>query len=381
MNIWQKLKEEKLKSNSENPILVLAPMADVTDVAFRTVIAKCGNPDVFWTEFVSADGLILAPDDNPDEKGVTSLDKLKADLKFGQKEHPIVAQIFGSRVENIKKVSAMLLQMGFDGVDLNMGCPDKSIEKQNAGAKMMKNPKTAIKVILAAKEGVGFKPCWQLYFYKFFRIMKLQSLAILFLPWLETNIPISIKTRLGYNHDNLEVWMKNLLKTSPDLITIHARTRKQMSKTAADWSRVGDAVKLRDSFYNNNYFLRKIPLHKRTLVFGNGDVKSENDAILKTRETKCDGVMIGRGIFGNPWFFSNINVEDVSIKDRLGIMLEHTKIFEKELAHKNFSIMKKHYKAYVEGFDGARDLRNELMNANNSLEVEKIINEFLLVQP
>ena len=318
-NFWKGLKEKK----GDKPILVLAPMADVTDAPFRRVIAKYGKPDVLWTEFVSADGLILAPEEGRK--------KLLKSFEFSPEEKPIIAQIFGSKSENIEKAAALVQKLGFDGIDLNMGCPDRSIEKQKAGAAMIKYPDLAMGVILAAQKGAP-------------------------------NLPLSIKIRLGYNKDELEEWLPFLLETNPAVITIHARIRKDMSKVPADWSRIKRAVEIRDE------------LGSETLIFGNGDVATLEDADRRTEETGCDGVMIGRGIFGNPWFFSG---KVPSTEEKLKVMVEHTKLFKELLPNKSFSTMKKHYKAYVDGFEGAKELRLCLMDTQSAEEVENTVQTFL----
>lgn len=327
INFWQTLKDEK----GGDLIIALAPMADVTDAPFRHVIAKYGKPDVMWTEFVSADGLVLAPNDNPDESGLTSQDKLMADLKFSQIERPIVAQLFGSKIDNMEKASKIVEGLGFDGIDINMGCPDRSIEKQGAGSAMIKDFDSAVEIIRAAKRGAP-------------------------------NIPISVKTRLGYNNDILEDWLPVLLKEDLAVITIHARIRKDLSKTPAKWDRIKRAVEIRDR------------LNSETMIFGNGDVYSLEEATQKKNETGCDGIMIGRGIFGNPWFFSE---KSPSLNEKLEVLLEHTKLFEKMLPYKNFAIMKKHFSSYVEGFEGAKELRTKLMDCEDSGEVENVIKSFL----
>lgn len=294
-------------------------MADVTDCAFRAIIAKYGKPDVTWTEFVSADGLVRA---TPEGKK-----KLLKDLDYTEAERPIIAQLFGSNVENMEKASMLCKELGFDGIDLNMGCPDKSIEKQGAGAGMIKNPKKAQEIIRAA---------------------------------MTAGLPVSIKTRIGYNKNELDTWLPAILETKPALVTIHARTRKEMSLVPADWSQVKKAVEIRDQ------------LSPETLIFGNGDATSIEDAKMKAEFSGADGVMLGRAIFGTPWLFSE---KKFSLHERLDIMVEHTKLFEEKLGGiKNFAIMKKHYKAYVNGFDGAGDLRGHLMIAENAGEVEKIVN-------
>ncbi|MCB9806069.1 tRNA-dihydrouridine synthase family protein [Candidatus Nomurabacteria bacterium] len=351
-NFWQKLNK---------PIVVIAPMADVTDVAFRTMFAKYGKPDVMWTEFVSADGLVMAPDNNPDETGLSSKQKLLKDLEFTDAERPIVAQLFGSNVERMEKATRLCQELGFDGIDINMGCPDRSIERQGSGAAMIKNPESARAIIRAAKKGAP-------------------------------NLPISVKTRLGYNQDQLEEWLPELLSENPAVVTIHARTRKEMSKVPARWERIKRAVEIRDEYQKGQPATSTchvdLPRRQQTLIFGNGDVIDLEDAQKKIDETGCDGVMIGRGIFGNPWRFNRgVNRGDISIEDRLRVMVEHTKLFEKLLPHKSFNIMKKHYKAYlsgvasaktgVDGFGGAKELRMRLMEAKDGEEVEKIVVEFI----
>lgn len=322
----------------EKPIFVLAPMADVTDVAFRRVIAKYGKPDVMWTEFVSADGLAMAS-----EKGRK---KLLKDLEYSEAERPIVAQFFTSSPEHMKKAAELANKLNFDGVDINMGCPDKSVEKQGAGASLMKNVGLARELIRAAKEGAP-------------------------------NLPISVKTRTGYNQPELENWLPEILEENVAVVTIHARTRKEMSKVPARWEFVKRAVEIR-----NEFALRHAQgKNESTLIFGNGDVKNLSEARLRTEETGCDGVMLGRAIFGNPFLFSNKNVlsEVEGLRLKLQVLVEHTKLFEKLLGeYKNFAVMKKHFKAYLSGMDGAGDLRVKLMNTNNANEVEKIVSDILL---
>jgi nifR3 family TIM-barrel protein len=328
MNFWAKLKK---------PILVLAPMADVTDAPFRRMIAKysahvrkdgtVGGPDVMWTEFVSADGLMRATEEGKK--------KLMADLIYGEEERPIVAQLFTSNPEHMEQAARLCRELGFDGVDINMGCPDRSIEKQGCGSAMIRNPESARAVIEAAKRGAK-------------------------------DIPVSVKTRLGYNRDELEEWLPFLLQAEPAVITVHARTRKEMSKVPARWERVARAVEIRNE------------LKSETLILGNGDVLSLEDAEHKAASTGADGVMLGRAIFGNPWLFHpEKDLSNVSLEERFAVMLEHTKLFEELLPHKNMAIMKKHYKAYVNGFDGAKELRNELMELSSTEKMAQRLDAFL----
>jgi len=315
-SFWNKLSK---------PFFVLAPLADVTDAAFRALIAKYGRPDVMWTEFVSAGGLA-----HPDAR-----EKLLRDLEYGENERPIVAQIFGSDPQNIKSAVALIEELGFDGVDINMGCPDRSVEKQGAGAALIKNPKLAREIIRAAKEGAQ-------------------------------TIPVSVKTRVGYSKDELDAWLPEILAENPAAVTIHARTRKEMSKVPARWIDVARAVKIRND------------MNSETLIIGNGDAVDLEDAQKKAEKSGADGVMLGRAIFGNPWLFNEkIGKKDTPLKKQLEVMVEHTKLFEKMCAHKNFAVMKKHYTAYARGFDGAKELRMKLMDAENAREVELLVNNFI----
>lgn len=328
MNFWSKLKK---------PIIVLAPMADVTDASFRRLFAKYGKPDVTWTEFVSADGLIMAPDNNPDNTGLSSKQKLLKDLEYTEAERPIVAQLFSGKPEMMEKAAKLVAELGFDGIDINMGCPDRTIEKQKSGASLIKNPELAKSLVNAARLGAP-------------------------------HLPISVKTRIGYyKTEEMENWISEILSVKPDVLTIHWRTRKEMSLVPAHWELAKKAVELRDK------------ISPETILLGNGDIDSLARADEVVKETGVDGVMIGRGIFGNPWFFNKniIRDRDISLEEKLKVMVEHTKLFEEILSHKSFAVMKKHYKAYVEGFPGAKELRGQLMEAKTSAEIENIIVDFL----
>jgi len=319
-NFWKEL---------QKPFFVLAPMADVTDIAFRQIIAKYsehgtphGGPDVFYTEFVSADGLLSQ-----------GREILKKDLVFNENERPIVAQLFTANPEHMEQASAFVAELGFDGVDINMGCPDKSVEKQGSGAALMKNSKLARELIRAAKKGSG-------------------------------GLPVSVKTRAGYNKREIDTWIPELLAEKPAALIIHARTRKEMSKVPAQWGDVARVVKMAKG--------------TGTIIIGNGDVETIADGERLAKETGADGIMIGRGVFGNPWLFNkNISIEQIPTEERLRIMVEHTRAFEELLNFKNFAIMKKHYKAYANGFDGAKELRIKLMDAEDSTGVEAIVGDFL----
>lgn len=352
-NFWEQLPK---------PFFALAPMADVTDPAFRRIIAKYGKPDVTWTEFVSADGLA--------SKG---REVLQRDLEYTEGERPIVAQLFSAHPDKMREASKFVASLGFDGIDINMGCPDRSIEKQGAGAAMIKTPDVAVAIIQAVKDGITDAG---------------------------KDIPVSVKTRVGYNKIQIDEWIPLLLAQNISALTVHARTRKEMSLVPARWEHVREVVALRDQ------------MGVATKIIGNGDVKNIEHARALAEETGCDGVMIGRALFGNPWLFAGtaksqgmvapkkqslfsqikriffkdkdahkywLHVETtIPLEERLRVLVEHTKLYEELLGDiKSFSIMKKHYKAYVHGFDGAKELRMKLMEAENAREVEDIITNFL----
>jgi tRNA-dihydrouridine synthase len=356
-NFWDEVKHKK-------PFFALAPMADVTDAAFRQLIAKYsrhgeegGGPDIFWTEFVSANGLASR-----------GKEALMYDLKYTENERPILAQLFTADPKNMEESARLVQELGFDGLDINMGCPDRTIEKQGAGACMIKTPDIAKEIIRAAKRGAP-------------------------------NLPISVKTRVGYNQVEIDTWIPALLEEGLAALTVHVRTRKEMSSVPADWGRLKKVVALRD----------KISPH--TLIIGNGDVLSLADGEEKAKETGADGIMVGRAIFGNPWFFDKTRsitaalpkkhplgrvpiigkffetkhkgaqskVRPITVKERLDVMLEHAKLFDELLGEvKSFSIMKKHFKAYVTGWPGAKELRMKLMESKNVAEVEEILAQFKL---
>lgn len=319
------------------PFFVLAPMANVTDSVFRAEIAKYGRPDVMWTEFVSADGLVSA-----------GRKRLLIDLVYSETERPIVAQLFTGHPDAMKKAAAVAAKLGFDGLDINMGCPDRSVEKQGGGAAMIKDQKAAILALEAAR--LGFKG------------------------------PVSVKTRVGYARVDLD-WIRLLLGQRLPALTFHLRTRKEMSDVPARWELMPQIMKMRDEIQSD------ISPGERTLIIGNGDVRSVEEGTAKCQEYGCDGAMIGRGIFGTPWLFEGMRSGKKAVggkertpKERLHIMLEHTRRFEKTYCGKNrlknFAVMKKHFKAYVSGWDGAKELRAKLMEAENAKEVGDILGRY-----
>ncbi|HXV26832.1 MAG TPA: tRNA-dihydrouridine synthase [Candidatus Paceibacterota bacterium] len=299
------------------PFFVLAPMADVTDVPFRSVVAECGRPDVFYTEFVSAHGL-----NSPGRP------KLMLDLALTDADHPIVAQFFGTEPEHFLAAGKLARELGYDGVDVNMGCPDRSVLKQGAGIALAKDPARAQAIIHALREGFGG--------------------------------PTSVKTRLGlYRTDEMETWIPALLETKPDALIVHGRTMKEMSKVPAHWDLIGRVVQMARG--------TGIP------VVGNGDVFSRTQGEELAKAWEVDGIMVGRGIFRNPWLFASQQREHSPV-ERLELALNHA---ERWMSHwggtKSFDLMKKFFKAYVSEWPGAAELRGKMMACRDLDSVRAVI--------
>lgn len=304
------------------PFLVLAPMEDVTDVVFREIVTSTAKPDVFFTEFTSSEGLCSR-----------GRDKLIEKLRFTPKQHPIVAQIWGKDPKSLQKSATLIKKLGFDGIDINMGCPKNNIMKKYCGAAQIGNYSQVKDIIMAVKDGA-------------------QSL------------PVSVKTRLGINSVITKDWISFLLKQSLDALIIHGRIAIQMSQGQSDWSEIGRAVKLKNA------------IAPETVIIGNGDINSFSEALVMKEKFCVDGVMIGRGIFANPWVFEKTaNPAKRHHQTYINLMQKHILLYEKTWGvDKNFHILKKFFKMYVNNFEGASDFRSLLMgckNASQALETIK----------
>lgn len=316
------------------PFFVMAPMADVTDPAYRRIIASCGKPDVMYTEFVSADGLFKGGEEVG--KPGPGYNRLVQDLAFDESERPIVAQFFSRDLATMAAAAELGEALGFDGIDINMGCPDKNVCKQGAGAAMITDPEHAKRLVHATKEA--------------------------------TRLPVSVKTRIGYTRVEIEEWVPTLLSTDPAVLTLHARTKKEMSKVPAQWEHVARAVEIRNEMGSD------------TLIVGNGDVTSIQHARELAAETGCDGVMLGRAIYGNPWLFAN--KERPLLGERLTTLIQHIELYDELLGdHKPLHIMKKHFKSYLKPAEGERirtkALLQQLMEAATAGEAIAHITEYL----
>ncbi len=314
-------------------------MEEVTDFAFREMFARYSNPAhnpqpathnsfVMFTEFINVDGLT-----HPEGRK-----KLEIDLKFSQAQRPMVAQIWGNNPAKFEEAAKIIADMGYDGIDINMGCPQSKEIGIGACAALIRNPTLAQEIIAATKKGG-------------------ESAG--------RRMPVSVKTRLGYtNTDEMAGWAKSLLAMDIANLSMHARTKQEMSKVPAHWDKIKELVRIRDEM--------RVP----TTIVGNGDIKSREEGLARAAETGCDGVMIARGTFGHPWFFRTDGFEP-DVKERLRVMLEHAELFDQTLGKvKSFAIMRKHFKAYCSGFPGSHELRAKLMAAKDLAETKKIVGEY-----
>jgi nifR3 family TIM-barrel protein len=304
------------------PILALAPLHDVTDSAFRQIVARCGKPSVMFTEFTSVDGLMH-------EKSRERM--LKRYLQFDESERPLVAQIWGTEPEKFRATAALLAELQFDGIDINMGCPVHKVVKACACGALINEPALAQDIVRATQEG--------------------------------SDLPVSVKTRLGYNTDVTESWIAALLETKPAALTLHGRTVREMSKVPAHWDRIAVAAEMAHE--------------KGVLLLGNGDVRSRADALHKVEQYGVDGVMIGRGIFGNFWFFAPEGTV-VTLADKLRMFAEHAELFEKSFTGiRTVVTLRKHVRGLAQGFPGAKELREELVQASTAAEIRDVVERYL----
>ena len=313
---------------------MLAPMEDVTDTSFRELVMRISDPQYFhvvFTEFTSTDGL-CHPVGRPNVISRLRVNESEWQV-LKEKGMKIVAQIWGANPEKYYKATKMICRdFDFDGIDINMGCPVKKIVKQGACSALIGQPSLAAEIIQATKEA--------------------------------SNVPVSVKTRTGIKKHDTENWMGHLLEQDPAAVILHCRTQKDQSEVPADWNEIKKAVDVR------NASGKDIPL------YGNGDVWSVPDALEKCEATGADGVMVGRGIFHNPWMFNHPQPE-ISVAGKLDLLWQHVELFTETWGpEKNFNILKRFFKIYTNNFHGAARLRAELMETNNAGEVRKVLDEF-----
>ena len=312
MNMYRKLLEERGK------IYALAPMEDVTDTVFRQMLCDIGKPDLFFTEFMNTDGFM--------SKG---RDRINHRLEFAEIERPIIFQLWGNNPGNYAKTVKDIIKLNPDGIDINIGCSVRSVLNHGHCSALIKEPQLVEEIIKAVKSESG-------------------------------DIPVSVKTRLGYDQIITEEWFPFLLKQDLDLITVHGRISKDGYNVTANWEEIGKVVKLRDK------------ISPTTVILGNGDVQNLDQADRYIEKYNVDGVMIGRGILQNPWLFSRR--ENISKEERIAILKKHLKLFNKVWGErKPFYSQRKYIKMYVSNFEGANELRSELMKCENVDEILSIL--------
>ncbi|MGW7976191.1 tRNA-dihydrouridine synthase [Staphylococcus xylosus] len=313
-NFWREL---------PRPFFVLAPMEDVTDVVFRHVVSEAGRPDVFFTEFTNTESFC-----HPE--GIHSV---RGRLTFTEDEQPMVAHIWGDKPEHFREMSIGMAEMGFKGIDLNMGCPVANVATKGKGSGLIQRPEIAAEIIQAAKAG---------------------------------GLPVSVKTRLGYSEiDEWRDWLKHVFEQDIANLSIHLRTRREMSKVDAHWELIGEIKKLRDE------------IAPHTLLTINGDIPDRKTGLELAEKYGIDGVMIGRGIFHNPYAFEKEPREHTS-EELLGLLRLHLDLFDKYSKNESrlFKPLRRFFKIYVRGIRGASELRHQLMSTNTTDEARELLDEF-----
>ncbi len=308
-------KQKMTLSQLPKPFFVLAPMDDVTDTVFRQIVVGCAAPDLYFTEFVNVDGL-----QSPGRE------KLMPKLRFTAKEQPLIAQIWGRKPENFYKTTLELKKMGFAGVDLNMGCPVKNVVQNGLCSALIDNRELAGEMIQATREAAG------------------------------DDFPVSVKTRLGTREIDFS-WHEFLLGQTLNMLTIHGRTAKEMSKVPAHWDAIGQIRKMRDSLF------------PATLIVGNGDVRDRQHGLELAAEYSLDGIMIGRGVFDDPFTFAAKSPWAEYTRDqKIALYRKHVELFARTWAkgERKLHTLNKFCKIYINGFDGAKELREQLMAAQSA---------------
>ena len=325
------------------PIIVLAPMDEVTDVVFRDIVHQAGPPMVYVSEFVHAAAIVRGEGE-----------ALRR-LEFNERHRPMVAQIWGNDPEEYFAAAGLIHRLGFDGIDINMGCPVRKLTVKGACSALINRPALAAELITATREGAeaAFAEYGDEHEGPPGRV---QSAA---------RLPISVKTRLGFQDIQTERWASFLLEQNIDLLTIHGRTSVQQSEGIANWQEIARAVELRNA------------ISPSTLLFGNGDVKEFAQFENYARSYKVDGIMVGRGLLENLFIFNNARFHDLLPREQLGWalkhLLEYRRVYE---GRRNFEIMKKFFKIYLTHFPGAQRLRDHIMDVHDYDDAEQVLREF-----
>ena len=357
------------------PIIGLSPMDGVTDAAFRRVVARQGPADVSFTEFTSVGDICRGPD------------FLLSSLLYSECERPVVAQLYGKDPDLFYQAAHIVCELGFDGLDINMGCPSKNVAASGSGAGLIRTPDLAHAIMRAARQGIedwakgqtlsaaGLKSARV-------DLVRRMNAGRTGCPDTERRlIPLSVKTRLGYDSIVVERWVSHLLEERPAVISIHGRTLDQMYRGEADWQAIA----------------RSVPLFRGTdtLVLGNGDVQTMRTVVSRVLESHVDGVLVGRGTLGSPWFFRTkemaralagrpglsgwaldereLSEADPDLIERFRVLLDHAREFEDLFGVDRFPRMRKHLGWYCKGFPHAAAMRAAMVRASTSVDVERLL--------
>ncbi|MDF0665012.1 MAG: tRNA-dihydrouridine synthase [Nitrospira sp.] len=364
MNFWLSL---------PRPLIGLSPMDGVTDACFRSVIAQQGKPDVSFTEFTHVHDVCYGPELHLET------------LLYSERERPIVAQLYGKDPDLFYLAALVVCDLGFDGLDINMGCPSKSVASSGSGAGLIRTPELARTIMQAAKRGIedwaegrtleeaGLTSARVAMFERLNRQRGKTG------PTHRRQVPLSVKTRLGYDSVTVEGWIEQLLVEQPAVISLHGRTLRQMYRGTADWSAIGRAATLVRG--------------TETLLLGNGDIQSLDDIAVRVRETGVDGVLVGRGVLGAPWFFRSKeqarmrsrgmkdidvgrNPGEVSLNERFAVLVDHAQQFQALVGEKQFYRMRKHLGWYCKGFPHAASLRAQMVRVSSVEALHALLEDF-----
>jgi tRNA-dihydrouridine synthase len=366
MSFWESL---------ARPIIGLAPMDGVTDATFRHTVALQGKPDVSFTEFTHVHDVCRGPE------------FLLDSLMYHEAERPIVAQLYGKDPDLFYQAAHAVCELGFDGLDINMGCPSRSVASSGSGAGLIRTPDVAHAIMQATRQGIadwaagqtlesaGLKPG------RVAAIQRMNEQRQDARTLVRRTIPLSVKTRLGYDVAIVDRWIKHLLMEQPAAISLHGRTLEQMYRGEADWGAIARAV--------------EIARGSGTLLLGNGDVHSLQDAVRRVRETGVDGVLVGRATLGTPWFFRQKEEARVLLQQdlpgkgpepvvppldvRFALLLDHARRFEAACGTGQFRRMRKHLGWYCKGFPHAASLRANMVRVSSVADVEQVLADFRII--
>ncbi len=343
--------------SKSTPIIGLSPMDGVTDYPFRQVQCQITKPDILFTEFVSAEGI--------SHGGLKLFDQ----LLYTDNQRPIIAQLFGKHPDSFYQATIILCFLGFDGIDLNMGCPAKIVTSHGSGAALIDQPQLASQLIKAVYDGVGDYQTGKVNLKNLKTPQKIQKVITRnqkfssFNPTTKTNPTISVKTRIGTNRIITKDWIGHLLKHQLDFITLHGRTLKQGFSGQSNWKEINIAATLASS--------------TPTRLFGNGDLKTYHQAQDFCKKYQTSGALIGRAAAGNPWCFSG---HSPSPKEKFSAMLLHAQIYQKTFPHRRFDPLRKHFLNYSKSLPNAKKLRQLLVRVSSLPQLLKTESQFIIDQ-